>query len=113
GTAGNGEGGTSVNNGVSMTSIQGGVRKLGGCQDTNHHKNDFDVVTAPVPRNSATAPAPCSGVQTPTATNTPTPAVTQSIGPSTTPTSTATATATPTASPAPGFVVNTTADTQD
>ena len=94
GTAGNGEGGTSVNNNVSMTTTQGGVRKLNGCQDTNNNNIDFDVVTAPVPRNSATAPAPCSGVQTPTATNTATPTSTASPGPA-------------------SFVVNITADTQD
>src|SRR4030095_6952715 len=68
GTAGNGEGGTSVNNGVPLTSSQGGVRKDGGCQDTNNNNNDFDVVTAPVPRNSMTT-VPCGG-PSPTPTNT-------------------------------------------
>lgn len=86
GTAGNGEGGTSVNNGAAMTATQGGVRKLNGCQDTNNNNNDFDVVTAPVPRNMSTAAAPCAVVTgTPTATHT------------STPTSTSTATSTPTA----------------
>ena len=60
GAAGNGEGGTSVNNGANLTNTQGGVRKLGGCQDTDNNNVDFNVVTAPVPRNSASALAPCS-----------------------------------------------------
>ncbi len=81
GTAGNGEGGTSVNNGAAMVATQGGVRKSGGCQDTNNNNNDFDVVTDPVPRNTSTAAAPCAG------------------GPTATPTSTATATNTPTNTP--------------
>ncbi len=62
GTAGNGEGGTSVNNGVAITSSQGGVRKTAGCTDTGNNNADFDVVTAPVPRNTATTAAPCSAV---------------------------------------------------
>jgi hypothetical protein len=45
GTAGNGEGGTSVNNGTAITNMDGAVRKNGGCQDTNNNNNDFDVVT--------------------------------------------------------------------
>lgn len=53
GTAGNGEGGTSVNNGVALTSTLGCVRKLNGNQDTDNNNADFDVVTAPVPRNSS------------------------------------------------------------
>ena len=60
GTAGNGEGGTSVNNGAALTSTQGAVRKAGGCTDTDNNNADFDVVTAPVPRNTATT-TPCSG----------------------------------------------------
>ena len=60
GTAGNGEGGTSVKNGVALTSTQGGVRKLQGCQDTDNNNLDFDVVTAPVPRNSASPLSPCA-----------------------------------------------------
>jgi CSLREA domain-containing protein len=79
GTAGNGEGGTSVNNNVSMTSVQGGVRKLGGCQDTDNNNNDFDVVTAPVPRNSSTAVAPCACACTPTATATSTPSCSPAV----------------------------------
>jgi hypothetical protein len=84
GVAGMGEGGTSVNNDVSMTNTQGGVRKVNGCQDTNDNNADFDVVTAPVPRNSTTTIS-CGGA---TATNTPT--------------ATATATNTPTATGTPG-----------
>jgi len=57
GSAGSGEGGTSVNNGSALTATQGGVRKSGGCQDTNNNNNDFDVVTAPVPVNSSTTSA--------------------------------------------------------
>jgi Lamin Tail Domain/FG-GAP repeat len=60
GTAGNGEGGTSVNAGVAITSSQGGVRKAAGCTDTDNNNLDFDVVTAPVPRNLASTPAVCT-----------------------------------------------------
>jgi hypothetical protein len=63
GTAGNGEGGTSVNNGVAITSSQGGVRKTAGCKDTDNNNADFDVITAPVPRNTATTLAPCAVTQ--------------------------------------------------
>jgi Lamin Tail Domain/FG-GAP-like repeat len=62
GTAGTGEGGTSINNNVAMTPTQGGVRKAAGCTDTDNNNADFDVVTAPVPRNTTTAAAPCSAV---------------------------------------------------
>jgi Lamin Tail Domain len=64
GTAGAGEGGTAVNAGVAMTASQGGVRKAAGCTDTDSNNADFDVVTAPVPRNLATTPALCSAVAT-------------------------------------------------
>ncbi len=60
GTAGMGEGGTSVNNGTAITSSQGAVRKTAGCTETDNNNNDFDLVTAPVPRNMATAAAPCT-----------------------------------------------------
>jgi hypothetical protein len=70
GTAGNGEGGTSVNNGTAITNMDGAVRKNGGCQDTNNNNNDFDVVTPPVPRNSQSGLTPCAGGPTPTATST-------------------------------------------
>jgi len=61
GTAGNGEGGTSVNNGVALTSTQGSVRKAGGCTDSDSNNADFDVVTNPVPRNTSSTLAPCGG----------------------------------------------------
>lgn len=59
GAANNAEGGTSVNNGVALTSTQGAVRKLSGCQDTDNNNADFDVVSAPVPRNSSSAAVNC------------------------------------------------------
>lgn len=90
GTAGSGEGGTAVNNGVAITATQGAVRKNNGCQDTDNNNNDFDVVTAPVPKNSASAPISCSGA---TASPTPTPSPSPSPSP--------TATATPSGSPTP------------
>jgi endonuclease G len=96
GTAGNGEGGTSVNNGSALNSSQGAVRKTGGCTDNDNNNLDFDVVTAPVPRNSASTLAPCSDI-TPTPTNTTTPTAT----PTFTATQTGTPTLTPTASPTP------------
>ena len=63
GTANNAEGGVSVNNGVALTTQQGGVRKGGGCQDTNINYDDFDVVTgvALIPRNSSSPSTPCGG----------------------------------------------------
>ncbi|HNL66458.1 MAG TPA: lamin tail domain-containing protein, partial [Ferruginibacter sp.] len=59
GTANNAEGGVSVNNGVAITSTQGCVRKTLGCTDTDNNNSDFDVITAPVPRNGASAVNPC------------------------------------------------------
>lgn len=61
GTAGNGEGGTAVNNGVAMTSTQGAVRKSGGCTETDNNNADFDVATAPVPRNTSSTATACGG----------------------------------------------------
>ena len=61
GTANNAEGGTSVNNGVAITSVQGSVRKTLGCTDTDNNNADFDVITAPVPRNSASSVNICGG----------------------------------------------------
>lgn len=103
GTAGNGEGGTSVNNGVAITNMDGAVRKNGGCQDTNNNNNDFDVVTPPVPRNSQSGLTPCAGGPTPTATSTATgsPTPTFTATPTNTPTATPTSTGSPTASPTP------------
>lgn len=59
GIANNAEGGASTNGGVAITSTQGNVRKNSGCQDTDNNNADFDIVTAPVPRNSATTPSLC------------------------------------------------------
>jgi len=59
GTANNGEGGTSVNNGVAITATQGVVRKNNGCTDTDNNNLDFDVVTAPVPRNASSPVVNC------------------------------------------------------
>lgn len=59
GTANNAEGGTSANNGVAITSTQGVVRIGSSCVDTDNNNADFTVVTNPVPRNSASALAPC------------------------------------------------------
>ena len=42
----------------------GAVRKLGGTQDTDNNLNDFDVVTNPVPNNSATPATACAPVAT-------------------------------------------------
>lgn len=55
GAANNAEGGSSVNNGVALTNQQGGVRKLGGCQDTDANRDDFDVASgsALIPRNAS------------------------------------------------------------
>ena len=89
GTAGNGEGGTATNNGAALTTTQGSVRKGAGCTDTDNNNLDFDIVTNPVPRNTATSQTPCSGGATPTPT------------PSGSPTPTPTPTATPTPSPTP------------
>lgn len=59
GAAGNAEGNAPTNAGASLTATQGNVRKTAGCTDTDNNNADFDVVTAPVPRNSATAAAVC------------------------------------------------------
>jgi len=64
GASNNAEGGTTVNNGVALASTQGSVRKSLGCQDTDNNNADFDVVTAPVPRNSSSPASPCSAVST-------------------------------------------------
>ncbi len=52
GAANLGEGGTEVNNGAALNNMQGCVRKMAGYRDTDNNNLDFDVVTAPVPRNS-------------------------------------------------------------
>lgn len=61
GAANNGEGGTTVNNGVALSNTLGGVRKTLGCTDTDNNNLDFDVVTNPVPRNGASAANNCGG----------------------------------------------------
>ncbi|MDX9765268.1 MAG: lamin tail domain-containing protein, partial [Chiayiivirga sp.] len=63
GGANNAEGGASINNGSALTNQQGGVRKLGGCQDTDNNNADFDVLAgvALVPRNSASPANTCGG----------------------------------------------------
>ena len=61
GTANNGEGGTAV---PVLSTTTGAVRKSNGCTDTDNNLNDFDVVTAPVPRNTATTAAPCGAAPT-------------------------------------------------
>jgi hypothetical protein len=52
GSANQGEGGTKANNGVNLNNMQGCIRKMVGFKDTDDNNLDFDVVTAPVPRNS-------------------------------------------------------------
>ncbi|MFM8710383.1 MAG: T9SS type A sorting domain-containing protein, partial [Sphingomonadales bacterium] len=49
GSSTNAEGGAPVGN---LSTIAGAVRKSNGQQDTDNNLNDFNVVTAPVPRNS-------------------------------------------------------------
>ena len=61
GTANNAEGGASTNGGAALTSVQGNVRKSGGCTETDNNNDDFDVVMNPVPRNSASPAAECGG----------------------------------------------------
>jgi len=60
GASNNGEGNTTVNNGTALTNTQGAVRKTNGCTDTDNNNNDFDVVTAPVPRKSTSPVALCT-----------------------------------------------------
>ena len=65
GTANNAEGGASTNGGTALTATQGNVRKDNGCTDTDNNNNDFEIVTAPVPRNSASPAEPCGGTTAP------------------------------------------------
>ena len=64
GAANNGEGGTTVNNGVAITNQQGGGRKVAGCQETDNNNADFDVLTGGtlLMRNSASPLNPCGPV---------------------------------------------------
>lgn len=59
GVTANAEGGISANNNVALVSTQGVVRKSSGCVDTDNNNADFDVVTAPVPRNASSAVVVC------------------------------------------------------
>jgi hypothetical protein len=59
GASNNAEGGAPTNSGAALTSTQGNVRKGNGCIDTDNNNNDFDVITAPVPRNSSSPAQPC------------------------------------------------------
>jgi hypothetical protein len=61
GAANLGEGGTTVNSGTALANTQGCVRKSLGCQDNDNNASDFDVVTGPVPRNSASSANNCGG----------------------------------------------------
>jgi hypothetical protein len=54
------EGDAATNGGASLTSTQGNVRKNDGCTNTDNNNADFDVVTAPVPRNTASTAVSCS-----------------------------------------------------
>lgn len=60
GASNNGEGNATVNNGTALVNTQGAVRKTNGCTDTDNNNNDFDVVTAPVPRKSTSPVALCT-----------------------------------------------------
>jgi hypothetical protein len=64
GTSNDGEGGTTVNNGVALNNTQGAVRNNNGCTDTDNNNADFTVVASPnlIPRNSATAPVTCTAL---------------------------------------------------
>ncbi|HEU4888265.1 MAG TPA: DNA/RNA non-specific endonuclease, partial [Thermoanaerobaculia bacterium] len=58
GASNNGEGGTTVNNGVGLNSTNGAIRKSDGCQDTDNNRDDFFVATVAgglVPRTSASS----------------------------------------------------------
>lgn len=67
GAASNPEGSFTINNGVALTSQQGGVRKGGGCTDNDINRDDFDVLSgsALVPRNSGSPQNPICGAPTP------------------------------------------------
>jgi len=66
GVSNNAEGGAPTNGGAALTSTQGNVRKANGCTETDNNNADFDIITAPVPRNTATTAAPCGGPVAPT-----------------------------------------------
>lgn len=56
GTANNAEGGLAVG---SLSTTTGAARKTNGCTDTDVNRNDFTVVTNPVPRNSGSSFTSC------------------------------------------------------
>ncbi len=62
GASNNAEGSGPTNAAAALTATQGNVRKGGGCTDVDNNNADFDVVTAPVPRNTATTPSICTAV---------------------------------------------------
>jgi hypothetical protein len=59
GAANNGEGNSTVNNGVAIDNTKGGVRNSFGCGDSNNNSADFRVVVNPVPRNRLSTPTYC------------------------------------------------------
>ncbi len=62
GASNNGEGGTTVNNGVALDSTKGAVRNSGGCFDGDNNNTDFTVATTGtglVPRTSASPAHSC------------------------------------------------------
>lgn len=63
GAANNGEGATSVNNGVAISATQAAERNSSGCTDTDNNNADFTVVTldGTVPPRTASAPANLCG----------------------------------------------------
>jgi hypothetical protein len=52
----NAEGGSPAGD---LSKTTGAVRKNNGCQDTNNNAADFDVITNPIPRNSASPVTSC------------------------------------------------------
>jgi hypothetical protein len=62
GASNNAEGSAPTNGGAGLTTTQGNVRKNNGCQDTDNNNADFDIITAPIPRNTATAVSVCGAV---------------------------------------------------
>lgn len=59
GTANNAEGGVAV---AALSITTGAIRKINGCQDTDNNLTDFDVITNPVPRNSASPVNVCGAL---------------------------------------------------
>ncbi len=66
GASNNAEGGVTVNNGVALPSNTNGcVRKTNGCTETDNNNADFEVIVAPVPRNSASPVLLCGSAPVP------------------------------------------------